>query len=148
MKMNIFQIAQLLTKQNCIILPGGKLLKCRKKFFMHQFHNEIQAKEILKINESIPISRQANILSSFSERLNYTLTDENGSFEVLPETTHTFTFTDILNGFDSDSFPQHKEVENYFKRLLSHVIFQLFRKKGLWKTELSSKKLCVLSTFI
>lgn len=133
---------------NCSIINKAELYytswwqvgQMPQKFFMHQFHNELQAKEILKINESIPISRQANILSSFSERLNYTLTDENGSFEVSPETTHTFTLTDILNGFDSDSFPQHKEVENYFKRLLSHVIFQLFRKKGLWKTELSSKK--------
>ena len=111
-----------------------------QEFFMYQFYNEKQAKEIQKLNENIPISRQANILSTFEDNLNYTVTKENETFEVLPETIYSFTLSDILNGFSSDKFPQHREAENYFKRLISNVIFQLFKAKGLWRTELSNKK--------
>jgi hypothetical protein len=134
---------------NCSIIDKSELFytswwqiaEMPHKFFMYQFHNEKQAKEILKSNENIPISRQANIVSTFDESLNYTVTRENETFEVLPEATFSFSLSDVLNGFDTDKFPQHKEVENYFKRLLGNIIFQLFRKKGLWRAELSNKKL-------
>ena len=133
---------------NCSIIDKSELFytswwqiaEMPQKFYMHQFHNEKQAKEILKSNENIPISKQANILSAFEENLNYTVTRENETFDVLPESTYSFTLSDVLNGFDANTFPQHRDVENYFKRLLNNVIFQLFRKKGLWRTELSNKK--------
>jgi hypothetical protein len=134
---------------NCSIIDKSELFytswwqidEMPPKFYMYQFHNEKQAKEILKSNENVPASRQANIISTFEENLNYAVTRENETFEVLPETTYNFTLSDVLNGFDANTFPQHRDVENYFKRLLSKVIFQLFKKKGLWRTELSNKKL-------
>ena len=134
---------------NCSIIDRNELFytswwqvaEMPQKFYMHQFHNEKQAKEILKSNENTPISKQANILSTFEENLNYTVTRENETFEVLPEATYCFTLADVLNGFEADKFPQHRDVENYFKRLLSNTIFQLFKKKGLWRTELSNRKL-------
>jgi hypothetical protein len=134
---------------NCSIIDKSELFytswwqiaKMPQQFYLYQFHNEKQAKEIFKLNENTPASRQANIISAFEENLNYTVTKEDETFEVLPEATYNFTLSDVLNGFDSDKFPQHRDVENYFKRLISNVIFQLFKKKGLWRTELSNKKL-------
>jgi hypothetical protein len=109
-------------------------------FYMYQFHNEKQAIEIQKLNDKIPISRQSNIISSFDEYLNYTVTRDDDVFDVEPESVFKFSLSQIIEGFDSDIFPQHKDVENFFKRLLTNIIVQLFKRKGLWKTELSNKK--------
>jgi hypothetical protein len=133
----------------CFIIPKKELFytswwqidKIPQKFFMYKFHNEKQAEEILKSNKNTPISWQANILSTFDENLNYTVTKENEIFKISPESIYSFTLSNILDGFESNSFPQHREVENYFKRLLSNVISQLFLKKGLWKAKLSSQRI-------
>ena len=133
---------------NCSIIPKTELYytswwqveKLPTVFYMYQFHNEKQAIEIQKLNEKTPISRQANIISSFDEHLSYTITRDNEEFDVKPESVFKYTLLQIIEGFESDIFPQHKDVENYFKRLLNNIIVQLFKRKGLWKTELSNKK--------
>lgn len=118
-----------------------QIMKIPQSFFLYQFQNEQQAKEILKINENTITSRQSNIISTFESNLNYTITKEKETFDLLPVKKYSFTLPEILNGFDSDTFPTHRDAENYFKRLLSNVIFHLFKNKGLWRTELANKKL-------
>lgn len=111
------------------------------KFYMYQFTNAAQAKAIRDSNKEIPISLLSNCISSFDGNLFFFVQRDNETIGVRPEHTFTFSLTDILNGFCSDKFPQHRDVENHFKRLMYCVIANLFRRAGLWKHEMSNKRL-------
>jgi len=112
-----------------------------QQFYMYQFDKSEQAKAIRELNKDIPISLLSNILSSFEGNLNFCIEKDNQQFDVLPLQTYTFTLNDILNGFESNIFPQHKDAENHFKRLLHCVISNLFWQKGRCKAKLSGKRL-------
>ena len=111
------------------------------RFYMYQFTNAAQAKAIRDLNKEIPISLLSNCISSFDGNLNLVVQRDNETIEVRPEHTFAFSLTDILDGFMSEKFPQHKDVENHFKRLMYCVIANLFRRAGLWKHEMSNKRL-------
>ena len=134
---------------NCSIIPKKELFytswwqieNAPKVFYMYQFTNAAQAKAIRNLNKDIPISLLSNIISTFDNKLNFVVPRENDQVEVLPENSYTFSLNDILFGFESISFPLHRDVENHFKRLLYCVVSNLFRKKGLFKYEMSNKRL-------
>ena len=113
-----------------------------QQFYMYLFTNAAQAKAIRDLNKDIPISLQSNILSSFDKKLNFTVLRDGEQIEVLPENTYTFSLSDVLEGFESDKFQQHREVENHFKRLLYCCIASnLFWRKWLKKYEMSNKRI-------
>ena len=112
-----------------------------QRFYMYQFDNLEQAKAIRNLNKDFPISLLSNVLSSFDDNLNFCIERDNEQFDVLPKNTYSFTLPEILNGFESNIFPKHKDVENHFKRFLHCVISNLFWQKGRKKTELSSKRI-------
>lgn len=111
-----------------------------QKFYMYRFSNNKQAKAIRDSNKDIPISILSNVLSAFDENLNYIVDRDGENIEVTPENTYTFSLTDVLVGFESEDFPQHRDVENHFKRLLYCTATNLFIRKGLWKSEMSNRK--------
>lgn len=134
---------------NCSIVSKNELFytswwsvdNMPEQFYMYQFSNAAQAQAIRELNKEIPISLLSNVLSSFDSNLKFLVKREGEDIEVLPEHTYTFSFTDILSGFESDKFPQHRDAENHFKRLLYCIVSNLFRSKGLWKYEMSNKRL-------
>lgn len=111
-----------------------------QQFYMYQFSNAKQAKAIRDLNKDIPISLLSNVLSSFDANLSYIVEQNGENIDVSPEHTYTLSLNDILAGFESEEFPQHRDVENHFKRLLYCTITNMFRRKGLWKHEMSNKK--------
>lgn len=134
---------------NCSIIPHKEryytswwtIAEMPDRFFMYQFANAAQAKAIRDLNREIPISLLSNCISSFDGNMNFFVQRDNETIEIRPEHTFTFSLTDILDGFSSDKFPQHRDVENHFKRLIYCVIANLFRRTGLWKHEMSNKRL-------
>lgn len=134
---------------NCSIISTNELFytswwsvdNMPERFYMYQFSNAKQAKAIRDLNREIPISLLSNVLSSFDENLNYLVERDGETIEVQPEQTYSFSLNDILSGFDSEKFPQHRDAENHFKRLLYCTISNLLRYKGLWKYEMSNKRL-------
>ena len=134
---------------NCSIIPHKEryytswwsIAEMPNKFYMYQFANAAQAKAIRDSNKEIPISLLSNCISSFDGNLIFFVQRDNETIEVRPEHAFTFSLTDILDGFCSDKFPQHRDVENHFKRLMYCVIANLFRRAGLWKHEMSNKRL-------
>lgn len=112
-----------------------------QRFYIHWFTNKKQAKAIRDLNQDIPISQLSNVLSTFDSKLNFIISQDGQQIEVLPESTYTFSLGDVLDGFESDKFPQHRDVENHFKKLLYCVISNIFRKKGLFKYEMSNRRL-------
>ena len=117
------------------------IAKMPNKFYMYQFTKAAQAEAIRDLNKEIPISLLSKCISSFDGNLNFFVQRDNKTIEVRPEHTFTFLLTDILDGFCSDKFPQHRDVENHFKRLMYCVIANLFRRAGLWKHKMSNKRL-------
>ena len=112
-----------------------------ERFHMYQFANAAQAKAIRDLNKDIPISLLSNCISSFDGNLNFSVQKDNETIEVRPENTFAFSLTDIFEGFESDKFPQHRDVENHFKRLMYCVIANILKRTGLWNHKMSNKQL-------
>lgn len=108
--------------------------------YMYQFINRDQATEVKKNNPNISISQIANVLSCFDDNLNIKVGRDDDEFEIYPDKKFKFTSDQILFGFESNTFPQHREVENHFKRLLTIIIHNIFRTKGLRRYEMSNKR--------
>lgn len=99
-----------------------------QKFYMYQFLNKEQATYIRQANINIPIAQLANTLSSFDDRLSYLIDKEGQSFDVHPQSVYSFSLEQILYGFNSDSFPTHKDVVNHFKDFLRYLISEIIRR--------------------
>ena len=111
-----------------------------QEFYIYKFQNSEQAIAIRNANSTVPICLISNILSTFDGNINLEVKSEKEEFVISPDQKYSFSLTDVLSGFESDSFPQYRDVENHFKRLLHCVISNLLRKKNLWKYELSNKR--------
>lgn len=109
-------------------------------FYMYKFQNEEQATTIKKVNESVPVAQQSNIISSFDRDLNFNVVREGQSINIQPQKIYSYTLDEILFGFVSDGFPAHKDVENHFKDYLRYLIFEILRRKGFRKTVMSNKR--------
>lgn len=114
--------------------------KMPNEFYMYHFTNRDQATAVKKSNLNTPVSQMANVLSCFESDLNFNVITETEEFEIKPEKINIFTTDDILFGFESDTFPQHRDVENHFKRYLSLLGHNIFRGKGLKNYEMSNKR--------
>ncbi|HBO26291.1 toll/interleukin-1 receptor domain-containing protein [Culturomica sp.] len=110
------------------------------EFYIYKFSNAAQADAIRKINPDTPISLLSNILSTFNKNLCFEIERENEKFQVLPENIYSYSLSNILDGFESENFPSHNDVQNHFKRLLFIIITAILRKRGLWKYEMSNKQ--------
>jgi hypothetical protein len=110
------------------------------KFFLHRFENLTQAQAVYFNNKNIPIGKISNVLTSFESKLNFSITKEDKTFDVLPKETFEIDLNKILFDFESDTFPTKRDLENHFKKLLSQVVFLITKNKGLWKYELSNKQ--------
>jgi hypothetical protein len=113
----------IIDKSELFYTSWWKIAEMPQMFYMYQFDNLEQAKVIRDLNIDYPISLQSNILSSFDDNLIFHVKKDNEHYDILPKATYSFSINDILDGFESDNFPQHREVENYYKRLLSSVMF-------------------------
>ena len=110
------------------------------EFYMYQFTNRDQAIAVRKNNQTLPVSQQSNILSCFDGNLNFNIVTDSDEFDISPVKINKFTTDEILFGFESDTFPQHRDVENHFKRYLSLLSHNIFRSKGLKNYEMSNKR--------
>ncbi|MFD1630566.1 toll/interleukin-1 receptor domain-containing protein [Pseudopedobacter beijingensis] len=134
---------------NCSIIPKTELFYTSwwsvsdlpKEFYMYQFSNEVQAKAIRNSNQTIPVSLMSNVLSTFDAKLSFVVNRDDENIELKPVHTYIYSLNDILYGFESDKFPQHRDVENHFKRLLYRVVSNFLIYKGLWRNEMSNKRL-------
>ncbi|HEY5592226.1 MAG TPA: toll/interleukin-1 receptor domain-containing protein [Paludibacter sp.] len=130
----------IISKKELYYSSWWQIAEMPQQFYIFKFTNIEQAKAIRKANTLIPISLMSNTISSFDKNISFMVKRENEEIEILPDATYSFGLTDVLSGFLSESFPQHKDVENHFKWLIRGVITNLFWKNGLWKQVLSNKR--------
>jgi len=133
---------------NCTIVDSAELFYTSwwtvadmpKQFFMFKFANLEQATTIRNLNRDINLSKRINILSSFEENINLTVVKDEESIEIAPQNKFAFNVNQILNGFESDTFPQHRDVENHFKTLLDNTISFYLKSRGFRRYEMANKK--------
>jgi hypothetical protein len=134
---------------NCSIISKKELFytswwsvdEIPKQFKMYQFANAAQAKAIREVNGNIPLSLLSNVISSFDSNLNFRVNIDGVFNEIKPIEIFTFSLLEVLEGFESETFPMHKDTENHFKRLIYNSVRDIFWRKGLWKYEMSNKRL-------
>lgn len=111
-----------------------------KFFYMYQFENEKQAKAIHEVNDSFPIIKIANVVTTFDEQIDLTVSREGKEFEIKPKETHKIKVSDLLVGFEKELFPTQRDAENHFRRLLQRTFHLLMKSKGLFWYEMANKK--------
>ncbi|MBS1776384.1 MAG: toll/interleukin-1 receptor domain-containing protein [Bacteroidetes bacterium] len=115
-------------------------------FYLYQFQSPKQATIIVKQFLDYPISKITNYLSSFEERKEFTIDQDNNTFTIKPQNVFKIKITDVLIGFESNKFPAHRDSENHFKKLLKEVFHKLMKNRGMFWYEMSNKRLAYFFT--
>lgn len=114
--------------------------------FLYQFQSIEQSSIIAKQFSDYPISKITNYLSSFEERKEFTINQDNNTFSIKPQNIFKIKVTDVLIGFESSSFPTHRDSENHFKKLLKEVFHKIMKNRGMFWYEMSNKRLAYYYT--
>ena len=132
---------QIINKKELYYSSWWGVKDCPGIFCLYHFANSEQAKAVRNSNREIPIALSSNVLSTFEEKISYEVEREGETFDVLPIAVYAYSLDDVLYGFDSEDFPTHKEVENYFKDYIRFLIHCILERKGCCKTPISNKRL-------
>jgi len=114
--------------------------------FLYQLQSLEQASIIAKQFSDYPISKITNYLSSFEERKEFVITQDGNTFTIKPQNIFKIKITDVLIGFESSSFPTHRDSENHFKKLLKEVFHKIMKNRGMFWYEMSNKRLAYYYT--
>lgn len=120
--------------------------KLPEYFFLYQFQSLEQASIIAKQYSDYPFSKITNYLSSFEERKEFTITQDNNLFTIKPQIVFKIKVTDVLIGFESNNFPTHRDSENHFKKLLKETFHRIMKNRGMFWYEMSNKRLAYFFT--
>jgi quinol monooxygenase YgiN len=114
--------------------------------FLYKFQSLEQASIIAKQISEYPISKITNYLSSFEERKEFVIVQDGNTFTIKPQNIFKIKVTDVLIGFESSSFPTHRDSENHFKKLLKEVFHKIMKNRGMFWYEMSNKRLAYYYT--
>lgn len=120
--------------------------KLPESFYIYQFQTEKQANLIYRKENSYPISKISNCLSSFDNEIDMHVTDEIGTVELKPTGKFSITLSDVLLGYDDEKFPSHRDSENHLKQLLKRVFHLMIKYRKMYWHEMSNKKLAYYHT--
>ncbi|HBG70485.1 MAG: hypothetical protein A2W93_09520 [Bacteroidetes bacterium GWF2_43_63] len=120
--------------------------KLPESFFIYQFENKEQANHIAKQKTNFPISQITNNLSSFEELSDFDLQQNESKITIKPKCIFEIKVTDVLMGFESSKFPNHRDTENHFKQLLKKVFHQIMKNRGMFWYEMANKRLAYYYT--
>lgn len=117
------------------------------EFYILRYSNETQAQAVAGLNKDIPLVQNANCITTFCRALKNTFEDSFGINAIEPEDTFELKINDLTNGFDSASFPNHRDAENHFKKLFKRILHLYFRKLNMKWYTLASKNLAYFHTY-
>lgn len=120
--------------------------KLPEYYYLYQFQSPEQAAAIAKQFLDFPISKITNYLSSFKEKSEFTIRQNDNTFAIKPQNIFKIKITDVLIGFESNSFPTHRDSENHFKKLLKETFHKIMKNKGMFWYEMSNKRLAYFYT--
>ncbi|WGQ09701.1 toll/interleukin-1 receptor domain-containing protein [Pedobacter gandavensis] len=108
-------------------------------FYIHQFTNEAQSKAVFDKNNELIGFRAANTIISFTSNLDLEVEGRDGHVKVQKREVFKIKVTDLLLGYEKESFPSYRDSENFFKRLLKRTLHLYLKKRKLFWYELANK---------
>jgi hypothetical protein len=112
-----------------------------ENLFIFHYANEKQADVIFQETQEYPVQRIGNMLVSFESHLPQVST-KNDNLEILPKEVLKITVKQILEGYESETFPRQQDAENLLKKLLNRCLHLMLKSKGLFWYELATKSNC------
>lgn len=123
-----------------------KINQLPDSFYIYQFQTEKQTKLIYLKDNTFPISKISNCLSSFDNSIDLHVKDEEGIVELKPTSKFEISIKDVLLGFEKEKFPTQKDAENHLKVLLKRIFHLLMKNRKMFWHEMSNKKLAYYHT--
>jgi len=115
-------------------------------FYIYEFASEKQAKALYNLKWEYPIGKISNHLISFNEYQHFEIEEEGTKISVKPQNIHKIKLANVFTGFDSSSFPTHRDAENHLKQLLKRVFHLMMKDRGMFWYEMSNKQLAYYFT--
>lgn len=115
-----------------------------QRFYIYRFHSAEQAKLIRSLNSEIPINLNSNLIVTFESNIKTRIVGEDNLFgdDITPKNVFVCNIDDLYSpNVYNDSFPSYIDKLNAFKRLMMSVWNSLLRQKGLFKYELSGRRI-------
>lgn len=114
--------------------------KLPKYFYIYQFVSEEEARSIYTQEFPFPIGKIANILSSFSSEIPKQFQVDGLNHTAQLKGRFDIEVNSVLSGFDSASFPSHRDSTNHLSALLTRVFHLLMKNRSMFWYEIANKK--------
>ncbi|MCD0488552.1 toll/interleukin-1 receptor domain-containing protein [Pedobacter sp. MC2016-14] len=118
-----------------------------KSFFIMRYKNEKQANKVAADNENYLLVKDANCVTTFNKRLHTKIIDSFGNTSILPYEVFEITISELLQGYEKESFPSFRDAENHFKKLFKRTLHLFFKNKQLYWYDLSNKNMAYYHTY-
>lgn len=115
-------------------------------FYIYKFENEEQSKTIYDQNSRFPLGKITNHLSSFEKVSTFEIIYKEKKIQIKPSHIFELKISEVLLGFDSDTFPNQRDAENHLKQLLKRVFHLMMKNRGMFWYELANKRLAYFYT--
>lgn len=140
------QYEKITSKNELYYTNWWEILKLPECFYLYELDKKEKANIVKKQKSKYPNSQISNYLSSFhySDKFVYMIDDVE--YEIKPQKIFTIKISDILIGFESTTFPSHRDTENHFKSLLRETFHLIMRNRGMYWYEMANKKLAYFFT--
>lgn len=110
-----------------------------ESIYLFQYSKESLAQAIIEEGSDYPIVKHGNYLVSFERNIK-NISGKNNNLEINPVATKSITINNILEGYESDDFPNLIDSQNLLKRLLKKAFKNLMYERGLHKKEISKNQ--------
>jgi len=116
-------------------------------FYILRYRNEQQAAAVAALNPGELIVHDTNLLTTFKPGLNCDIADNFGTSQLKPMDSFKIKISDLLLGYEKDSFPDHRDAENHFKKLFKRALHNYFRVKQMYWYSMANKNVAYYHTF-
>lgn len=117
-----------------------------KSFFIMRYKNEKQANTVATANENYLLVKDANCITTFNRELSAYIKDSFGDTQILPSEIFEVKISELLQGYEKDSFPSFRDAENHFKKLFKRSLHNYFKSKQMFWYDMSNKNMAYYHT--
>lgn len=116
-------------------------------FFILRYTNEKQANTVAVSNESCLLVKNSNCITTFNKDLRADIEDTFGTTQILPQEIFEVKISELLHGYEKESFPSFRDAENHLKKLFKRSLHSYFKKKQMFWYDMSNKNMAYYHTY-
>ena len=124
-------------KQEQLFSSWWRISKIPATVYLYIFKDKESAEIVKRKNDSFPIGIINNVLTSFDNDLNISEKYEFGEYKIEPERVVIHPTNNIIQGFETVTFPSYRDVKNHLTNFLNIIMAKLLLGKGLLSYKLS-----------